>query len=118
MITPNELRILNWIIHPNGKEKPCNDRVISDLVCHPEVREKYQPISLTPEWLERCGFECETDSFGDGQIAKWYQKDEFKWTNLDGLMYAGKYLEHIKFVHQLQNLIHALTGTELGIKPL
>lgn len=84
----------------------------------------YAPIDLTPEILEKCGFACFNDiefivSISGGQLhlflnddndnfIKWYPKG----VNNDGywMPFNGKYL------HDLQNTVHALTGNELDVK--
>lgn len=79
--------------------------------------EYLQPIPLTPELLEKCGF---VDALGGYQqkmennhvvIITWYddtQKRVFLNSNYIGII-------HLQYLHELQNLIFALTGTELTI---
>ena len=70
------------------------------------------PIKITPEWLNRLGFEKDSDGVF-----------KFDWCFLqfvDGEAtlspgYAAKVNPSFKFVHQLQNLYFALTGEELTI---
>jgi hypothetical protein len=75
-------------------------------------------IPLTKEWLLRCGFVNEKHGFwwinenfvlgflttDDNFQAEYCFAGIGKWTVLD-----------LKFVHQLQNLYFALTGTELSL---
>lgn len=75
----------------------------------------YYPILLTREWLLKVGLE------------ERYAKDEWSWhlnkwnsyTEItkvdDGYKYHSDY-PTIKYVHQLQNLYHSLTGEELVLK--
>jgi hypothetical protein len=71
----------------------------------------YQPIPLTEEWLLNFGFEKELDLF--------YRKNKSSMIEIiffdNGFLVANQSfcLNHIKHVHQLQNLYFALTGTEL-----
>lgn len=75
-------------------------------------------IPLSPEWLERLGFSCYNKEAGDWSVT--LPDGE---TDIDALggtsvrVYAeggdSTYMKHIKYVHQLQNLYHALTNTEL-----
>lgn len=76
----------------------------------------YQPVRLTPEILEKAGFVYEND----------YQHKKFDGVTLswDGhtiMVYDPNFergsgiIVQCKFFHQLQNLIFALTGTELEI---
>ncbi len=73
------------------------------------------PIPLTPEVLEKSGFDGMSNSdfweMNDILIGHYYGEE-------NGLYYEirkGKSIQ-IKYVHQLQNLIHSLTGEELEIK--
>lgn len=73
-------------------------------------------IPLTPEWLEHCGY------IRDSTDKKYYNSS----THLPplGLVKTGEYCmeglplvcRNILYVHQLQNIIFALTGEELTIK--
>jgi len=71
-------------------------------------------IPLTAEWLERCGFmKADDDSpwFRDKDFNEVYlQGDTLNWD------YEGKTIATCKYLHQLQSLYFALTGTELEIK--
>lgn len=75
-----------------------------------------QPIPLTEEWLLKFGFELDIEDDG-------YQKGKYKVSVSDEgclfFIYIGYYPEEIaefKYVHQLQNLYHALTGKEIKLK--
>jgi len=68
------------------------------------------PIPLTPEILDRCGF----------------KKTKFKWRIDEGDafylygsngFYAPFVMPEIKYLHQLQNIYYAMTGEELEYKP-
>ena len=72
------------------------------------------PIELTPEWLERMGFEKAFNGY-------WDDKDEFRiYEDGEGILYLGERIpcNRIKYIHQLQNLYFALTGLEIEIKQL
>ena len=80
------------------------------------------PIQITPEWLEKLGF-IRSDKTYSYQTSDQFYID---WTMEDGICLNGIYddimsngdkLEHIKYIHQLQNLYYALTGDELILKP-
>ena len=80
------------------------------------------PISITPEWLEKLGF-IRSDKTYSYQTSDQFYID---WTMEDGICLNGIYddimsngdkLEHIKYIHQLQNLYYALTGDELLFTP-
>ena len=71
----------------------------------------HSPIPLTEEWLEKFGFV-------DNNYTMDFKKISFSWssrivaTGVRSGWYCKKH-PHIKFVHQLQNIIHALSGQEL-----
>jgi hypothetical protein len=89
-----------------------------------------EPIPLTPEILEKCGFNDSGESVG----SHWYYKLVSIPTNHINVTYelslftteeGGKYginLEeqyfgYCQFLHQLQNIYFALTGEELIYNP-
>jgi len=80
-----------------------------------------RPISLTPEWLEKLG--ALKDEYGDVFIEVDSDLDIRLYLSTRGYMQLVKSYhcpmfdyEHIKHVHQLQNLFFAITGEELTIK--
>jgi hypothetical protein len=74
-----------------------------------------KPISLTEQWLIDLGFQDNNYTF---DLYAKRKKIEFSWsvkvvsTGVRSCFYSSKY-KHIKYVHQLQNLYHSLTGKEL-----
>lgn len=96
-----------------------------DLVIMEDISEKLhpKPIPLTTEVLEKCGiWNFKTEKSIDGIY--------FLFAFSDGLDGSSKIssvsviqdddiitLRHIEHLHQLQNLIFALTGEELIYKP-
>lgn len=80
---------------------------------------RYFPIPLTEEWMLKLGFEKV-----NGGLFKRHTDSEttLDWDCLTGLYLMGddgkeiKEFDHIEYVHQLQNLYHALTSEELTIK--
>lgn len=81
-----------------------------------------KPIPLTEEWLVKFGFEntyseltykeYDFKKFGveinsDIMTVSYNYGNDVEWVNFT----------HIKHVHTLQNLYHALTGEELELKP-
>lgn len=79
-----------------------------------QFNEDWKPIPLTPEWLERFCLPI------DGQVSKsayWYNtSNNFlceDYSEGDG---GTHIIAKIEYVHQLQNLYFALTGTELILK--
>ena len=80
-------------------------------------------IPLTEEWLLKFGFSFKEDDLGF--YFKWELKDDKKEFGfyVPGdehphryKYYCGGWNGEIKYVHQLQNLYFALTGTELELK--
>lgn len=122
MIKVNELRIGNLVLYtqdndvlPVLKIDGDSKSVCLDLLLglNMEVGEQdIDPIPLTPEWLERCGFK--------DQGMYWERKDAPAFVLLkdDQRLYIGNPAStHVHTVHLLQNLIFSLTeGEELQIK--
>ena len=117
----NELRIGNWIHNPvQGVDFKVCVIALSEINfedCNKIKDDKYrfQPISLTPEWLERFGFGMPTHGHA-------FEKKGF-YFYVGQIVGGNYYLEHpdsghfvgqpINHVHQLQNLHFALTSEEL-----
>ncbi|HNP08162.1 MAG TPA: hypothetical protein PKN99_11085 [Cyclobacteriaceae bacterium] len=102
----SELRIGNWVYQ--GIEVPT--QVVYNSVALFFVGSiELKPIRLTPEWLEKFGFEKERINV--------YWKDPMRLVIFpDGLLYlANQRHVNIYYVHQLQNLYFALTGNELTL---
>ena len=115
MIDPKELRIGNWtlVTKPNGEQV-----AIEIMVVAPSMGKDYSPIPLTPEWLERLGFEKRES----GVCYEWWNginEVTHDWlVSITEMKDNGQFFyrngKHtIKYVHQLQNLFFALTGEEL-----
>jgi len=110
----NELRIGNWV--SNGD---IEFQITSKDIYHRDVRvygSFIKGIPITPEWLERVGFEKNIFSNGDYKyiksglsISSNLQSANWKFGRIEN--------ERCKYVHQLQNLYFALTGEELEYKP-
>lgn len=146
MIKVTELRIGNLVYAGTDEEdKPFPCRV--DCILQYDViiwsgnkthLDYVDPIPLTPEWLEKCGFSyLKVDgivSIGDfsddepvGDTHNWTLKvkanerqggfdfEIVKWG--DGpYTFVNQWLRiRIQYVHELQNIYHALTGSELII---
>jgi hypothetical protein len=80
------------------------------------IIDMFEPILLTKEWLLKLGFtkESEISEYFDGdyryacEYVLDYKNDVLVFNNNMGSIY-----NHVKYVHQLQNLYFALTGEEL-----
>ena len=119
-ISANELRIGNYLQTPVRKKVITVDiRFIRMIRNNPDI---FIGIPITPEWLERFGLITDkTDN-----VITLYENDCFSLRcscypeHRFQVWFESDYHEssiNIEFVHQLQNLYHALTGTELILKP-
>lgn len=121
----NELRIGNWIARGgNGEYFQATPETISDLS---GGRIAPTGIPLTEEWLLRMGFEYRNEYRKDGAILDKKLTVSSREINVSLAfcdIYTGKGYYYLSapqsipliYVHQLQNLIHALTGEGLEIK--
>lgn len=126
MIKANELRIGSLIAMPADSGKPIWKVLeIRELgIIYGQSWEtgtaycKYEipsPIPLTPEWLERIGFEWKAN------IHRWVHGTGFRIIQTDagfenGIGDGSFIQPPLRYVHQLQNLFFALTGVELELK--
>lgn len=136
MIQANELRIGNNVLQ-NGRvvyvESISEDRGIINVNIETELDgsawlngidlNELDPIPLTPEILEKFGFEKDDNDleFHHEDFCSWYEKE---YPIIGRLVTSnfGTYLFdeetdtlRIYFLHQLQNLYFALTGQELEV---
>jgi len=130
MIKSNELRIGNWVkrnIIFGDTESPEFGKITQVYmdgftVDYHYPAKWYQPIPLTPEILEKCGF---VEQFGEFILSNGdpYENGNFLFTIEEdtiqiSILNEGSQLQYIfipkpKHLHQLQNLYYALTGEEL-----
>lgn len=107
----NELRIGNWVTTFED-ETPIQitPRKFEVGVCRYGAQD-FNPIPLTPEILEKAGFERYAPMM-------YRLKNGWHWITVDvnSAYINGKQLILLEHLHQLQNLIFALTGEELEIK--
>ena len=83
--------------------------------------ERFNGIALNEDWLRRAGFEYDTAMYWIELKDKWSDKLKIGLS----IQVDGMYLVHfanfnniitvVEFVHELQNVIKDLTGTELTI---
>lgn len=125
-ISPEELRIGNLVIAKNifnGNQMTVDGIGLTVFFKGMHVGEyvkDIEGIDLTPEWLERCGFEYAegfADDYTKQPITLYNNPFKKGWTieNLFGHQITEDLLV-VEYVHQLQNLFFALTGKELNIK--
>jgi hypothetical protein len=133
-VTANELRIGNLVNHSifgNCKitaldyEMICiqrNDKDIKEWF----YTEEYEPIPLTEEWLLKFGFEFRNTNKQYGwylevsknRVLTWCHSKEISLDfDLEDYDYNNTLFDfNCEYIHRLQNLYFALTGTELTIK--
>lgn len=111
-ILASELRIGNWYDH-NGKHCQVSPNTILEVWESP--RKWVQPIPLTPEILEKCGFEKGSIYFYFSKFRIVQINDSNNWLIL--LSDTYHHLCKLKHLHQLQNLYFALCGEELNYTP-
>jgi len=111
-----ELLIGKWYNQVIENHKPClpcpmiwsehNWSAIGECM---EYVEWFEPIPLTENWLKKLGFKLNsafgTSTYGNGVIGIFFY---------DGVGSYG--IAKFQYVHQLQNLYFALTGTELTVE--
>lgn len=101
------------VVHPKGEILKVTAISENEIICHGvNTKPEYlNYIPLTPDLLERFGFENNNGTF------RLQNKQNGIWFALN---YKFEFELHtqvsIKYVHQLQNLFFALTGTELELK--
>lgn len=126
MVKPNELMIGNWVtngLEPFQVTEICGTAVNIDYGEH-EVNgwihylEDVEPIPLTPEILEKCGFasiddEGELYAHDDTHVCLSKGDDGYYLSDI----YGQPYSMNQKYLHQLQNLHYCLRDKELIYKP-
>lgn len=117
MISPNELRIGNWITETFKYGIGIDTQIrsgahLDELASH----ECFYPIPLTEEWLlkfgfKRLGLSIRFSIDKNREFCLFDQEDIFRYqTRVSGWTTQ---MPHIKHVHQLQNLYFALMNKEL-----
>jgi len=124
MINENELRIGNWVLNVDNEQVVVNE--IRDEFYLGNGRGLYyhtsSGIPLTPEILQACGFKHRGSIYWDIEISdinfqvKLYDDGGYRLTMKRQMVNSINVLGIYKHLHTLQNIIHALTQTELLIK--
>lgn len=138
---PKELRIGNWIYDDEGnmsvvigmapfnhssrcdEEEGCD--ILYDFVhpVHGLEKEYYcesndcKPIPLSPEILEKCGFEYDEITYSKDNCSVILAKGKGNLYSIFINWLTYGVVTEIEYLHQLQNLIFSLTGEELNFKP-
>lgn len=121
MIKPEELRLGNLITYKSRADtNEMFDVEVGDLYRILEGPEGYDPILLTSDWLVKMGYIKLNDldhyyGIEISETARLVHNSKFNFTELEVMGFSSM-LKQIKFVHQIQNLYHSLTGKELEIK--
>lgn len=133
MIAANELRIGNWVMYDNrlfqieaiSRSLPClnTDEFGIGVVDWNNI----QPIELSPEILEKCGLKRHSYEMSGCEV--WYLQDT-SWRVARSYRDENEYklwherispptwnLKTFAYLHELQNIIFALTNTELNYAP-
>lgn len=88
-----------------------DDGVVSTENDYPE---QFEPIPLTPEILEKCGFEDKNPWQRDNIVID----SESRLIIVDQTGYGVIVARDVTYLHRLQNIFYALKGQELEIKEL
>jgi hypothetical protein len=120
MIPISELRIGNNVLSGGTISVPAVVRILNV-----DESNEYDPILLTPDVLRLCGFalsrNSEHASINNIQITWARDSEGYNVKSAYVLNYIG-FCCHgesrpVEYLHQLQNLMFAITGTELQYRP-
>ncbi len=116
----NELRIGNWVSYIGNKAcvvtrvgyEPSGIYISAknNATVFYNVSDAFNPIPLTPEILEKAGFEKGSYKSMFYPIGAFNLVVSADWAMYNGVKFTCQYL------HQLQNLVYCLTGEELNIQ--
>lgn len=123
----NELRLGNYLMYRgetltrvqslgvNGFETgKVSDTILDGIACGSTDIADYEPIPLTPEWLERMGFvKNRIGDYGIGNTFVFPYTNPGEWFVTFSPDKGGT---AVRYVHQLQNIYYAMIGKELEIK--
>lgn len=121
-VTASELRLGIWVNDPihNKCDIELNKNTLSAFIL--DWRDELKPIPLTEEWLLKFRF------LQSMMLTNyWSEDEEFNvFIDKEGIHYAipldhdGNFwkIKKLDYVHQLQNLYSALTGSELQISSI
>lgn len=117
MIEIKEIRQGNYL-HRRGNNELVQIKDTETYIKVSRCPQIYNPIPIDEEWLLKLGF----NTFGDELCLKLGHRFFLVFDtcgfgifteNTDTDEKAAVLHEHIKYIHQIQNLYHALTGEEL-----
>lgn len=109
----SEFRLGNWVYSYVGTD--CGDLPIPVRITKIEEGTAFVPIELTPEILEKAGFE-KINHINGYSFWSFKKKGGVSLAVYDRhTTFSGFHVQHTTYVHQLQNLYFALTGEELTL---
>ena len=110
-----ELRIGNYTLNGRVVELTYDDIVVTDgfTIWRQSSGLEIEPIPLTGEWLRRFGFNVSKLGINSLYLGLLEYSDGNVYIDEGRGLIA---IDHVKHVHQLQNLYFALTGEELTLK--
>jgi hypothetical protein len=127
MIQANELRVGNWVLDEADNQAQVFNILTYSCKLLSKDKEWSEcnmahllPIQLTPEILEKAGFEVRiNDGLNHWHIGiNEFTHDwlfDLKWLHGDDFPFYRNGGHRLKYVHYLQNLYFSLTGKELQI---
>lgn len=127
MIEAKEIRLGNWVKIRGEYEVQVINLIGKEWFSYQEQNacdwKDTEGIPLTPEILLAVGFEKINSNVPNLHRLPFDKYKQLRWSTIDGLcvetIKSGWLwqFEHIKYLHQLQNLYYSLTGKELTYSP-
>jgi len=123
MIKANQLRIGNAVCDPIGLDKMVSIEVLQNI----RKGLKYTGIPISPDILEKCGLKKELFEMSGCEVwhvpntlwrvARSYRdENEYKLWH-ERISPPTWNLKTLAYLHELQNIIYALTGNEIKFNP-
>ena len=118
----NKLLFLNEVVTFSNISQIREDGIFWIKTIESKIDSKsfhFKPIPITEEWLLKFGFKKRKNRHlfhWENKIVISEYKDEFENFFYPKTGYDIRFSNEIKYVHQLQNLYFALTGTHLKLK--
>ena len=113
----SEVRLGNWVMGNKPYQINMSQFVTMQYNENIGLPEYFEPIEITEEWLIKFGFKYKHEPSYDqyyqlGFFAYCMQTESARILNLDWVCITT-FDYPIKYVHQLQNIYHAIYGKEL-----
>ena len=103
----NELRIGNWVTNFFGNN-------VQLLLVDDEHATNFNPIPLTEEWLVKFGYmKLHSNRYAHKDIPSMVRIVSFRDEDSFDVMDDEHCITSVDYVHELQNVIHAIYKTEL-----